>query len=164
MIFPSLDYSGSGANRIDITDIEEKARTIFNVAPYLLKSDFEGYALLLNDLRADTAKKLGNIICGVSSLFCYGTDDVLATNVEIVDNYGASFVGDYCGIMTVSILDDLQQTSGHFVPSAMFSPLESDELPLRIADEYSGMVGELYSFVAVPLVGMPVVIERLPLA
>lgn len=164
MIFSSLDYSGSGANRVDISEIEEKARTISEVAPYLMTSDFEGYLLLLNDLRANTVKKLGDIICGVSALFCYGTDDEHATNVEIVDNYGASFVGDYCGITTISMLDDLQeQPNGQLIPSAIFSPVDSDGLPSVILDEYSGIVGELYPFVAVPLVGMPVVIERLPL-
>lgn len=168
MIFPSIDYSGSGANRIDITEIEEKANTLHKVGHHLLGSDLAGYFLLLDDLRKDAARTLGNRVCGISALFCYGTDDMDATNLEAVDNYGASFVGEYCAIVTIVDPEDklTLETSGHskpLVPSVVFSPFTGDDLPPFVLDEYSGLVSELYPFVAVPLVGMAVVVEKLPL-
>ncbi len=167
MIFPTIDYSGSGANRIDIAELEAKAGTLQQVGPYLLLDDFEGYYLLLNDLRENAARKLGNIVCGISAFFCYGTDSERASNLEKVENYSASFIGEYCTIVTITDPDsqlgvDPTNSRDAIIPTAIFSPFDRDELPPYIFDEYSILLGELYPYVAVPLVGVPVLMEKLP--
>lgn len=169
MIYPSIDYADNGANRIDISDIEAKAQSLQTITPFIIGEYVDTYLGLIDDLRETAIYKFGKKICGISSLYCYGSDDQDISTVELVNNYGSTFVGSYRDVTVVNTTNiaehnELLQSNNDHIPAVIFSPLESEILPEFILDEYSGMIAELYPFVAIPLVGMPVIIEWLPLS
>jgi hypothetical protein len=160
-------FDESGLRRIDLTPVEDMAHSLNEVAKFLNQDEFDIYGELFGELQFIAEQKLARKVCGVHAAYCIGCDSTDIQVGEPVDSYGASFIGLFAKVTTLLapneafLLPDIN-TQESPVLSALFYPLEPEELPYDTGDRYNGFVSSVFSYVAVPLIGVPLIVEHLP--
>ena len=160
-------FENSGLRRIDLTPVEDMAYSLTEVAQYLDKDEFDIYRELYDELQCITEQKLARKVCGIHAAYCIGCDSTDIRVGDPVDSHGASFIGMFAKVTTLLapneafLLPDIN-TQESPVLSALFYPIEPEELPYDTGDRYSGFVSSVYPYVAVPLIGVPLIVEHLP--
>ena len=160
-------FEDSGFRRIDLEPVEAMAHSLNEVAKFLKQDEFDVYGELYDELQLIAEQKLAKKVCGVHAAYCIGCDSSEIRVGEPVDSHGASFIGLFAKVTTLLapneafLLPDIN-TQNSPVLSALFYPLEPEELQYDVGNRYSGFVSSVYPYVAVPLVGVPLIVEHLP--
>jgi|GEM_PF-2257087 len=160
-------FEDSGMGRIDLSTVEDMAYSLSEVAQYLDEDEFDLYGELYDELQSIAETALARKLCGVHASYCIGCDSTELRVGEIVDSSGANFIGLFSRVTTLYapneafLLPDIN-TQETPVLSALFYPVEPDELPYDTGNRYNGFVSSVYPYVAVPLIGVPLIVEHLP--
>jgi hypothetical protein len=167
MEYDPFMFEDSGLRRIDLTPVEDMAYSLSEVARYLNEDEFDVYGELYDELQYIAEEKLAKKVCGIHASYCIGCDSTDLRVGDPVDSHGSSFIGLFAKVTTIYapneafLLPDIN-TQESPVLSALFYPMEPDELPYDTGDRYSGFVSSVYPYVAVPLIGVPLIVEHLP--
>jgi hypothetical protein len=160
-------FEDSGLRRIDLSNVEEMAYSLAEVARYLDEDEFDVYGELYDELQMVAENTLARKVCGVHAAYCIGCDSTDLQVGEPVDSYGANFIGLFSRVSIIYapneafLLPDIN-TQESLVLSALFYPVEPEELPYDTGDRFNGFVSSVYPCVAVPLIGVPLIVEQLP--
>ncbi len=154
----------------DISQIESQANTINAVLDNYGLEAIDVYTDLLDKMTLLTRNTLGTIACGVDAFYgvgCFAEDEGQG---DILDGEIVPFVGrfDRAAIVLGTLGKSSVQHAGFEVsevlaPSLVFTPIDPRDLPDSYYERYHGASGALYGRLAVPLFGMPVMIEPLDL-
>ncbi len=160
-------FEESGMRRIDMSPVEDMACSLAEVALHLNEDEFDVFDELYEQLQTVAEQQLSSKVCGIHASYCIGCDSVDMRSGETVDGYAASFIGLFAQVTMLFapkeafLLPDIT-TQEVPVLSALFYTVEPEELPYDIGEKYNGFVSAVYPYVAVPIIGIPLIVEHLP--